>query len=207
MARTWALQHDVHQLSVLAGAADAGARARARRARRLAKARAAHARRGRPPVSLSTCRASARSPFLLAARRCSARQALLMQTRPPEEVPAVNHRTTRIPCACRMAMHTLCTRYAHAMHMLCTRNAHATSGLRWEPERAAQELEAAEGALADACDEVDKAERFFPAPGGADAAAQPRAAHGARAQPPAELFLRGGREHVAEQPLFQLLPI
>jgi hypothetical protein len=73
-------------------------------------------------------------------------------------------------------------------------NGHATPIPSWEPERAAQELEAAEGALADACDEVDKAERFFPAPGGADAAAaQPRAAHGARAQPPAEPFLRSRR--------------
>ena len=42
-----------------------------------------------------------------------------------------------------------------------------------------QELEAAERALADACDEVDKAERFFPVPGGADAAATPRSAAGA----------------------------
>jgi hypothetical protein len=63
-------------------------------------------------------------------------------------------------------------------------DAHAASVSRRNGS-AAQELEAAEGALADACDEVDKAERFFPVPGGADAAAQPRAAHGARAQPAA----------------------
>lgn len=37
VARTWALLHDVHQLSLLA--AGAGARTRARRTRRLAKVR------------------------------------------------------------------------------------------------------------------------------------------------------------------------
>lgn len=39
VARTWALLHDVHELSALAEGADA--RARARRTRRLAKARPA----------------------------------------------------------------------------------------------------------------------------------------------------------------------
>ena len=81
--------------------------------------------------------------------------------------------------------------------------------------RLSRELQAAEAALADACDEVAKAERFFPVPGAADAGPspqlrpypspdpdEPRQLDGAlRAVVAAQAALGGVWVHLAQQPV------